>query len=132
MIQMSSFQIAITPSRRAAARFIAHVRRTVQKALAEEEANGGVRQADIARSIGVNRSVINREIRGHKDLTLGRLAEIAWAMGREPTFDLVLREVPKGTNAHIQAQPENPFKQVSQASSAASVSRAPEVVTIDG
>jgi plasmid maintenance system antidote protein VapI len=96
---MSSFQIAITPSRRAAARFIAQVRRTVQKVLAEEEAEDGIRQADIARSIGVHRSVIHREIRGHKDLTLGRLAEIAWALGREPTFDLSPPVTVNGANA---------------------------------
>ena len=133
---MSSFQIAITPSRRAAARFIAHVRRTVQKALAEEEASGGARQADIARSIGVNRSVIHREIRGHKDLTLGRLAEIAWAMGREPTFDLIRPVLPDGVNASAQTGDGNPFTKVSQSSSTATVSRAPShaqvLATIDG
>lgn len=95
---MPSFQISITPSRRAATRFISHVRRTIQRALAEEEAVDGIKQADIARAIGVNRSVIHREIRGHKDITLGRLAELAWALGREPVFDLAQPEIIKGEN----------------------------------
>jgi transcriptional regulator with XRE-family HTH domain len=86
---MSSFQITITPSKRAAGRFVSKVRRAIQKALAEEEQAQGTTQSDIARSIGVNRSVISREIRGHKDLTLGRVGEIAWALRRMPSFELL-------------------------------------------
>lgn len=85
---MSSFQISVTPSRRVAARFIAHVRREIQKALAEEGARKGLTQSDLARGIGVHRSVISRELRGYKDLTLGRVGELAHALGREPTFSL--------------------------------------------
>src|SRR5665811_218708 len=79
-----SFQITLTPSRRAAGRFIAHVRRSFQRLLAEEKARAGISQSDIARMIGVHRSVINREIRGKKDITLGRVAELAWALGCTP------------------------------------------------
>lgn len=89
---MPSFRISVTPSRRAAARFIMSVRRTIQKALAEEEKKRGLKQTDIARAIGVHRSVINRELKGRKDITLGRVAELAWAMGRVPVFDLPVEE----------------------------------------
>jgi hypothetical protein len=85
---MSSFQITITPSERAAGRFVSKVRRSIQKALAEEAHKRGLTQSDLARAIGVNRSVVCREIRGHKDLTLGRVGELAWALGRIPTFEL--------------------------------------------
>jgi len=85
---MTSYQITITPSKRAAGRFVSRVRRMIQKALAEEENARGLTQSDIARAIGVNRSVISREIRGHKDLGLSRVAELAWAMGRKPSFSL--------------------------------------------
>jgi len=95
---MSSFQISISPSRRVAARFIEGVRRALQKALAEEERENGVTQADIARRIGVNRSVIHRELRGHRDITLGRLAELAWAMGREPSFSMPKIRNAEGAN----------------------------------
>lgn len=83
-----SFRISITPSRRAAARFISQVRRELQKALVEEHADTGINQSKIARAIGVHRSVINRELKGRKDITLGRVAELAWALGREPSFSL--------------------------------------------
>ena len=85
---MPSFQISITPSRREAARFVTRVRRSIQKALAEENKKNGLTQSDIARTIGVHRSVINREIRGYKDITLGRVAELAHAMGRKPVLEL--------------------------------------------
>lgn len=95
---MPSFQITISPSRRAATRFIDHVRRAIQKALIEEKRRTGLTQSEIARRIGVHRSVINREIRGQKDLTLGRVAELAYALGREPFFDLREPAVPAGAN----------------------------------
>ena len=85
---MPSFQISLTPSRREAARFVTRVRRAIQKALAEEGKKNGLTQSDIARVIGVHRSVINREIRGYKDMTLGRVAELAHALGRKPFFEL--------------------------------------------
>lgn len=85
---MPSFQIMISPTRRSAARFIASVRRAIQQALAEEYKERGLTQSEIARIIKVHRSVINREIRGDKDLTLGRIGELAHALGRHPTFSL--------------------------------------------
>jgi transcriptional regulator with XRE-family HTH domain len=93
-----SYQITISPNKRAAARFVALVRRSLQRALAEEEKKRGLSQSDLARAIGVNRSVISREMRGHKDLPLSRVAELAWAMGRKPIFDLIERAVPVGSN----------------------------------
>jgi hypothetical protein len=82
-----SFQITISPSRRAAARFVTAVRRAIQKAYVEEQ-KAGLTQTAIARALGVHRSVINRELRGRKDMTIGRVAELAWAMGRVPSFTM--------------------------------------------
>lgn len=86
---MTSFQIAITPSKRAAGRFISRVRRALQRELVAEGEQSGLSQSDVARSIGVHRSVISRELNGRQDITVGRIAELAWAMGREIEFDLV-------------------------------------------
>jgi transcriptional regulator with XRE-family HTH domain len=85
---MPSFRGSLTPTRREAARFVTGVRRSLQKALAEESEKRGLSQSDIAREIGVHRSVINRELQGYQDITLGRVAELACALGRKPTFDL--------------------------------------------
>jgi transcriptional regulator with XRE-family HTH domain len=92
-----SFQITLSPSKRAAARFVNDVRRKLQRALAEESEKRGLTQTDIAKEIGVHRSVINRELRGRKDITLGRVAELALAMGRKAELDLPERSVPVAT-----------------------------------
>jgi transcriptional regulator with XRE-family HTH domain len=74
------------------------VRRKILKALEEEGQKTGLKQTDLARAIGVHRSVINRELRGKKDLTLGRVAELAFAMGREPSFELPPVKAQVGSN----------------------------------
>ena len=76
-----SFRSTISPKDQAAGRFVSRVRRELQKALAEEARKRGLTQSDLARTIGVNRSVISRELRG-------RVAEFAWALGRRPVFEL--------------------------------------------
>jgi hypothetical protein len=83
---MPSFRIAIEPNRRAAARFVGQVRRALQKAFVEEQQARGLTQAEIARELKVHRSVINRELKGFKDMTLGRVGELSWAMGRKASF----------------------------------------------
>ena len=93
-----SLQVTISPKERVAGRFISRVRRVIQRALAEEAQKNGLSQSEIARRIGVNRSVISREINGLSDLGLTRVAELAWAMGRKPTFDLLEQTPPPGSN----------------------------------
>ena len=102
---MTSFQIGISPSRRAAGRFVSTVRRKIQQALAEEQEKTGTTQADIARTIGVHRSVISREIQGVQDMTLGRVAEIAWALNRKAILEMpeITRAV--GSNLAEKAAP---------------------------
>lgn len=96
---MESLRISITPTRRAATRFILKVRRSLLKALLEEANASGLTQTDVAKTIGVHRSVVNRELRGMKDITLGRVAELAYSMGREINFELVKPELDIGRNA---------------------------------
>jgi len=83
---MTSFQIGIKPNRRAAGRFISNVRRAIQNAFLEEKELHGTTQSDIATKLGVHRSVISRELRGYRDISLGRVAEYAWALNREIVF----------------------------------------------
>lgn len=104
---MTSFQITLTPSKRAAGRFISRVRRALLKALAEEEKAKGLTQSEISRLLDVDRSVISRELHGQKDITLGRVAELAWALGRKPHFDL---EIPVAEcRLNVDLNPLNPF-----------------------
>ena len=99
---MMSFRITISRKDQVAARFVSWVRRAIQKAFAEEAYTRGLTQSDLARAIGVNRSVISREIRGYKDLSLSRVAELAWALGRRPVFTLEEPLVKQGSNQPAQ------------------------------
>ena len=80
-----SFQITLAGNRKAAARFVGTARQRLLKALAE---NPDISQADIARLLGVNRAVITRQLKGTRDISMGRAAEIAWALGYKPEFEL--------------------------------------------
>lgn len=95
---MASFQIAIKPNRLAAGRFVNRVRRKLQEALVADQERTGITQSKIAAAIGVHRSVISRELNGRQDITLGRVAELAWAMGREIEFALPVVEAEAGQN----------------------------------
>jgi transcriptional regulator with XRE-family HTH domain len=101
-----SFQIGLSPHKRAAGRFVERVRRSLQRALVEEKAKNGTTQADIARMLGVHRSVINRELQGMQDLTLSRVAEIAFALNRKAVIDLPLRTGKQGSNINPPALPK--------------------------
>jgi len=56
-------------------------------------------QSDIARELGVHRSVITRQLRGYQDMGLARVAELSWALGYEPTFELLPRITANGSDA---------------------------------
>jgi len=101
---MPSFRISIKPGRRVAARFVTGVRRKILQAIEEEN----IKQTDIARTMGVHRSVVNRELRGKKDFKLGRVAEYAHALGRVPLFDLPDDEHPFGSNLPEPSKPSAP------------------------
>jgi DNA-binding transcriptional regulator LsrR (DeoR family) len=95
---MTSFQTAVSPSQRAGARFIGLVRRTLQKALLEEAKRHNLTQAEVARRIGIDRSIVNRELRGVENLTIRRVGELVWAMNRVPEFRALERVLSAGSN----------------------------------
>jgi hypothetical protein len=90
-----SYRIATPKSRKAATRFVGKVRRQLQKALAD---NPDITRTQIADAIGVHRSVITRQLNGHADMSLGRVAEIAWATGFRPQFGLEALDPCIGSN----------------------------------
>ena len=94
-----SFEFNINAKDRAAGRFIGAVRKALLKAALEEKQRSGVTQQAMAAKLGVNRSVINRLLRGEANLTLRTIGEIAWALGRKPRFKLAEDFAPVGANA---------------------------------
>jgi transcriptional regulator with XRE-family HTH domain len=85
---MTSYVFDIGEKARKASRFIAHVRAELQKALIAEKAARKITQQQIASQIGVNRSVINRQLMGTENLTLRSVADLAWALGWDIAFEL--------------------------------------------
>lgn len=86
-----SYELKIDPRKRAAGRFIGKVRKALISAAVDEKKSSGLTQQQVASAIGVNKSVINRLLRGNANLTLRSVAEIAWAMGWDPDFTLKKR-----------------------------------------
>jgi transcriptional regulator with XRE-family HTH domain len=84
---------------------VSRVRTALQRALVEEGERSGINQSKIAEEIGVHRSVISRELNGRQDITLGRVAELASALGREIEFALVSPKRRDGQNVPT-AKPE--------------------------
>jgi transcriptional regulator with XRE-family HTH domain len=92
---------------RTVARFMGTVRRELQKAVAAEKQARKLTQQQIADMLDTSRSVINREILGG-NLTLRRLAELAWALGWEIVFEFRKPAPASGQNQPLEALPELP------------------------
>lgn len=89
---MPSFLFDIGEKDRTVGRFIGHVRSELQRAFAHEKKNRKLTQQAVATSLGVNRSVINRQLTGYENMTIKSVVELAWAIGWTPTFSLEKEE----------------------------------------
>ncbi len=85
---MTSFHFDIGSQARHAGRFIGRVRGELLRALAEKKAKAGFPQRVLAEKLGVERSLINRQLSGEANLSLRSLADLAWAMDMEISFEL--------------------------------------------
>lgn len=95
---MASLRTLVSPNRRAAARLVGQTRRRLQKALTDRP---HVKRTKIADALGVHRSVITKHFNGTQDMTLGRAAELAWALGYEAEF--VLHDMKQSAETNMQA-----------------------------
>lgn len=96
---MKSYRTGVKPHRRSAAKFVAEIHREIQKAYLEEMMSTGINQSKIADALGVNRSVISKQMRGTADISSARIGEIAWALGRKAKLTLEKpAPVPTGSN----------------------------------
>jgi hypothetical protein len=101
---MSSLDFDVGAKSRAVARLMGRVRREVQKAVAYEKQDRKLTQQQIADMLDTNKSVINREILGG-NLTLRRLAELAWALGWEIVFEFRKLSPSGGNQIVVTPQP---------------------------
>lgn len=98
---MTSFQFDIGSRARNAGRFIGRVRNELLKALSERKKDGKLSQQELAKKLEVHRSLINRQLSGEANLTLRSLADLAWAMDMEISFELKKPVVEAGQNQPV-------------------------------
>lgn len=101
---MTSFHFDIGARARNAGRFIGRVRGELLRALSERKSEGGLSQEALARKLDTERSLINRQLSGESNLTLRSLADLAWAMDLEISFELKKPAADAGQNQPIQRQ----------------------------
>lgn len=95
---MTSLVYDIGERPRKVSRFISHVRSELQGALIKEKKSRKLTQQAIAKMLGVNRSVINRQFIGTENLTLRSVADLAWALGYDVDVKFNKTEVEFGDN----------------------------------
>ena len=98
---MTSFQFDISSRARNAGRFIGRVRDELLKALSDRRADGKLTQQELARKLDVHRSLVNRQLSGEANLTLRSLADLAWAMDMEISFELKKPTTQAGQNEPV-------------------------------
>jgi len=103
---MTSYRFSISPKSRTVGRFLGRVRRELQRAFAEEKRARNLTQAEIARALGVDRAVVNRQLMGTENIGLRRVAEFAWVLGRDLHFSLEKPSLPIGSNADLRSEPQ--------------------------
>jgi hypothetical protein len=96
--QMTSFRFGIDERNLTVSLMVHRIRDKLQRALLEEKQNQKFTQAQLARKLGVDRSVINRQLSGRENISVRRLAEFAWALGRDISFELPKDLPAQGTN----------------------------------
>lgn len=89
---MKFYQTRIDPKERQVARFLGDVERAFQRAFTEAKKERKLTQQQLAVSLGIDRSAINRRLLGRENMTERSIAEMAWAMGYEIEFKLVRRK----------------------------------------
>jgi hypothetical protein len=94
---MTFFRFDIGERSRTAGRFIGRVRRELLRAVTEEK-QAGLTQQELARRLESRRSNINRQLSGEAEITLRSLADFAWALDREITFELRRPDQAEGQN----------------------------------
>ena len=84
-----SYRIKLDSRAVSVARFISRLQKALQDALVES----GLTQQQVATALSVDRSVVNRRLKGSANLTARSIADLAFVLGKEVRFEL--QETPK-------------------------------------
>lgn len=78
---MRSFQRRPNNRRAIYLQLIGSIESQLRQAFAKRHEKTGLTQAELARKLGVGRSVINRRLSGRSNLTAESIADMAWGLG---------------------------------------------------
>jgi len=95
---MTSFVFDIGERSRKVSRALGKLRSGLQTAFITERKSRKLTQQAIASLLGVNRSVVNRQLTGQENLTVRSAVELAWAMGWETNIVVHKPTVEPATN----------------------------------
>jgi transcriptional regulator with XRE-family HTH domain len=98
---VTSYHFDIGSRARHAGRFIGRVRGELLRALSQRKNADRLSQQVLAEKLGIQRSLINRQLTGEANLTLRSLADLAWAMDMEISFELKKPMAEAGQNQPI-------------------------------
>lgn len=84
--QTMSFEFSLDPKDKASAEFMTRVHGVLAREFKRAAKEKKLSRADIARLLGVDRSVITRALNGKSNITIRTLSDLCWAMGVEPDF----------------------------------------------
>jgi transcriptional regulator with XRE-family HTH domain len=89
-----SYQLKLSRRSLKSARFISKLHSAIQNALVES----GKTQQQVAQELGVDRSVVNRRLKGNANLTARSIADFAYVLGKEIEVRFVDPVAAKGLN----------------------------------
>jgi transcriptional regulator with XRE-family HTH domain len=124
---VTCFHFDIGSKARHAGRFIGRVRGELLRALSERKAEAGLSQQALAQKLDTDRALINRQLSGEANLSLRSLAELAWAMDMEISFELTKPAARLGQNQPMTTSTvrHGQIKYIDGGTKRASVSAAP-------
>jgi hypothetical protein len=99
--RLTHFHFDIGGRARNAGRFIGRVRNELLRALSEKKTESGICQQALARKLDIERALVNRQLSGEENLSLRSLADLAWAMDMEISFELKSPAANAGQNQPI-------------------------------
>ena len=73
--------------------------------------NQGASRAELARRLGLNKSVLTRRLKGTSNMTLKTIADLAWVLGRNIEFAM---PKPADGNNHAVPEPQTTVTRVSE------------------
>ena len=106
---MPSFEYELDKKSEVGSDFITRVNEELQRALVTEKQARKITQQEIADTLEINRSVVNRRFMGLENLTVRSIAETLWAIGWEPLFKVKKIAPQDGENERAKPK-ENSFK----------------------